>query len=78
MKLLVVALTFNPSTQKADAGRSLKFETSLVYRVNSSTGGLQGDPVSNKQTNKTTHEKEVFVFSRDAGGCEPPGVDAGH
>ena len=31
----VVALAFNPSTREAEAGRSLEFKVSLVYRVNS-------------------------------------------
>jgi hypothetical protein len=33
----MVAYTFNPSTQEAEAGGSLEFEASLVYRLNSRT-----------------------------------------
>lgn len=31
----VVALAFNPSTKKTEAGGSLEFKVSLVYRVSS-------------------------------------------
>jgi hypothetical protein len=43
--------TFNPSTQEAEAGRSLEFEASLVYRVGSRISrAIQRNPVSkNKQ-----------------------------
>jgi hypothetical protein len=34
---MVVTRAFNPSTQEAEAGRSLEFEATLVYRVNSRT-----------------------------------------
>jgi hypothetical protein len=33
----VVVHTFNPSSEEAEAGRSLEFETSLVYRTSSRT-----------------------------------------
>jgi YHS domain-containing protein len=43
----MVAHTFNPSTQEAEAGGSLEFEVSLVYRVSSRTvRATQGNPVS--------------------------------
>jgi len=34
---VVVAHTFDPSTQKAEAGRSLTLKAKLVYRVSSRT-----------------------------------------
>jgi hypothetical protein len=41
----VVALTFNPSTQKAEAGRS-EFKAILVYRLSSRTARtIQRNPV---------------------------------
>jgi hypothetical protein len=59
----MVAHAFNPSTREAEAGGSLEFEASLVYKVSSRTArAIQRNPVSknqkqknkNKQTNKTT------------------------
>jgi hypothetical protein len=61
----VVAHAFNPSTREAEAGESLEFEASLVYKVSSRTArAIQRNPVSkpkpkpkqktNKQTNKQT------------------------
>jgi hypothetical protein len=52
----VVAHALNPSTWKVEAGRFLKFEASLVYRVSSRTARTtQRNPVSKKQKqNKTT------------------------
>jgi hypothetical protein len=51
-----VAHTFNPSTWEEEAGESLEFEASLVYRVSSRTARtIQRNPVlKNKQTNKNT------------------------
>jgi hypothetical protein len=52
----VVAHTFNPSTQEAEAGGSLEFEASLVYRVGSGTvRAIQRNPVS-KQQQKIVNE----------------------
>jgi hypothetical protein len=43
----VVAYAFNPSTQEAEADRSLEFEASLVYGVSSRTArATQRNPVS--------------------------------
>jgi hypothetical protein len=53
---------FNPSTCKAEAGRSLEFKASLVYRVSSRTArATQRNPVSknkDKQTNKNKNKKK--------------------
>ena len=47
----MVVLVINPSTREAEAGGSLKFKTSLVYRVSSRTArATQRNPVSRKQT----------------------------
>ena len=56
----MVAHAFNPSTREAEAGGSLEFEASLVYKVSSRTArAIQRNPVSkNKQTNKKT-KKEI-------------------
>jgi hypothetical protein len=55
----VVAHAFNPSTREAEAGGSLEFEASLVYKVSSRTArAIQRNPVSkNKQTNKKIKRK---------------------
>jgi hypothetical protein len=43
---VVVAQAFNPSTQEAEAGRSLEFKASLDYRVSSRTAkATQRNPV---------------------------------
>ena len=66
----LVAHTFNPSTQEAEAGRSLcEFKASLIDIESSRTGSkaTQRNPVSNKQTNEfkiyldsvSTYRKEV-------------------
>ena len=48
-----LAHSFNPSTWEAEAGRFLKFEASLAYRVSSRTARtIQKSPISKKQTNK--------------------------
>jgi hypothetical protein len=62
----VVAHTFNPSTREAEAGGSLEFEASLVYKVSSRTArAIQRNPVSkNKQTNKQTNKKETLPLKR--------------
>jgi hypothetical protein len=49
----VVAHAFNPSTREAEAGGSLEFEASLVYRVSSRTArAIQRNPVSKNQKKK--------------------------
>jgi hypothetical protein len=49
----VVAHAFNPSTWEAEAGGSLEFEASLVYRVSSrTTRATQRNPVSKKKKKK--------------------------
>jgi hypothetical protein len=54
----VVAHTFNPSTQEAEAGR-FEFEASLVYKVSSRTArAIQRNPTLKKQKTKT--KKEVM------------------
>jgi hypothetical protein len=41
---------FHPSTQEAEAGRSLEFEASLVFRVSSRiVRAIQRNPVSKKE-----------------------------
>jgi hypothetical protein len=46
----VLANTFNPSTWEAEAGGSLEFEASLVYRVSSGTARVtQRNPTVEKQ-----------------------------
>jgi hypothetical protein len=53
----MVMHTFNHSTQKAAAGRSLEFKASLVYRVNSRTARVtQRNPVSTNKTRRTIKE----------------------
>jgi hypothetical protein len=50
MSGVVVVHTFNPSTWEAEAGGSLEFEASLVYRVSSRTArATQKNPVSKKK-----------------------------
>jgi hypothetical protein len=54
----VVVHAFNPSTQEAEAGGSLEFEASLVYRVSSRTArATQRNPVSKNKT-KNNKKKE--------------------
>jgi hypothetical protein len=46
----MVAHTFNPSIQEAEAGKFIEFEASLVYRVSSRTArATQRNPVSKTQ-----------------------------
>ena len=55
----VVVHAFNPSTQEAEAGQSLEFEASLVYRMSSRTvRTTQRNPVSKKQT-KTKKQNQI-------------------
>jgi hypothetical protein len=49
----VVAHAFNPSTQEAEAGGTLEFEASVVYKVSSRTArAIQKNPVSKNQKKK--------------------------
>jgi hypothetical protein len=58
----VVAHAFNPSTREAEAGGSLEFEASLVYRVSSRTAGaIQRNPVSKNQKKKKKKENNCIV-----------------
>jgi hypothetical protein len=45
---VVVAQTFNPSTQEAEAGRSLEFKDSLVYTASSRTARTNTEKSSPK------------------------------
>jgi hypothetical protein len=64
----MVAHSFNPSTQEAEASGSLEFKTSLVCRVSSRTvRATQTNPVSknqtpNTKTNQPTRSIEVKGF----------------
>jgi hypothetical protein len=58
---------FNPSTWEAEAGGSLEFEASLVYRMSSRTAiATQRNPVSkkNKNKNKKKKKRKEFEFSK--------------
>jgi hypothetical protein len=64
----VVAHAFNPSTREAEAGGSLEFEASLVYKVSSRTArARQRNPVSKNQKNqankqiKCTHKFPIIL-----------------
>jgi hypothetical protein len=49
----VVTHIFHPRIQEAEAGGSLEFETSLIYRVSSRTAkATQRNPVSKNQKEK--------------------------
>ena len=55
----MVAHTFNPSTWEAEAGGSLEFEASLVYKVSSRTArAIQRNPVSKKQQQQNNNNKK--------------------
>jgi hypothetical protein len=46
----MVAHAFNPSTWEVEEDRSLEFEASLVYKVNSRTArAMQRNPVSGRR-----------------------------
>jgi hypothetical protein len=54
---------FNPNTWEAEAGGSLEFEASLVYRVSSRTArATQRNPVSKKKKSTGEHLGEEWVF----------------
>jgi hypothetical protein len=58
----MVAHTFNPSTQEAEAGRSLEFKASLVYRASSRTArATQRKPVLRK-TIKNQNKTDDFTM----------------
>ena len=55
----MVAHAFNPSTREAEAGGSLEFEASLVYKVSSRTArAIQRNPVSKNQKKKKKEKKK--------------------
>jgi hypothetical protein len=63
----VVAHTFNPRTQEAEAGGS-QFKASLVYRVGSRTArATQRNPVWKNQ-NKRREEREMIVRTERGAG----------
>jgi hypothetical protein len=47
----------NPSSQKEEAGRSLEFEASLVYRVSSGQPGYTEKPCLEKKKKKKERKK---------------------
>lgn len=53
---MVTTHTFDPSAQEAEADL-YKFESNLVYRVDSRTGGLNRETLSRKKQNKTNIQK---------------------
>jgi hypothetical protein len=57
---VVVAHTFSTSTQEAEAGGSLKFEASLVYRVSSRTARTiqENRVLKSKNKNNKQNPKE--------------------
>ena len=63
----MVAHAFNPSTWEAEAGRSLEFDTSLVYKVSSWTARA----VTQRNTVSKRKKKKVICASTqevEAGG----------
>ena len=48
----------NPSSQKEEAGRSLEFEASLVYRVSSGQPGYTEKPCLEKKKKKRKKERK--------------------
>jgi hypothetical protein len=64
----VIAYAFNPSIQKAEAGRSLEFEVSLVYIASSRTvKATQRNPVletKNQKPNQTKQQQQQIQTSR--------------
>ena len=54
----MVTRAFSPSTQEAEAGRSLKFEANLVYRVSFRTPrATQRNPVSRNPKERKKERK---------------------
>ena len=70
---MVVAHTFNPSTWEVEAGGSLEFEVSLIYKVSSRTVRTvtrrksllkgQTNKHPNKQTNKKNPSQIEILFN---------------
>jgi len=61
---VVVAHAFNPSTQEAEAGGSLEFEASLVYRVSfRAARTTQRKPVSKNNKNPATQTNNKPITS---------------
>jgi len=56
---VVVAHDFNPSTEKAEAGGSLEFEASLVYRENCRTAKATQKILF--QINKTKQKLYMYI-----------------
>ena len=60
---MMMAHTFNPSTQEAETGRFCKFKAGLVYRVSSRAAmATQRDPYLNKNQNQT-NKKWLHQFA---------------
>jgi hypothetical protein len=68
---------FKPSTQEAEAGESLEFQASLVYKASSKTAGAvtQRNLFSRKQTKKERERVHVHPDEATslAWGCLEPG-----
>lgn len=58
----VVPYTFNPSSWEAEAGKSIKFKTSLVYKASFRTSrATQRNPFSKNQNPKQNKIKEIIL-----------------
>jgi hypothetical protein len=57
----MVVHAFNPSTWEAEAGRSLEFKASLVYRVSSRTA--RAIPCLEKNNNKKRYKLRNIVYA---------------
>ena len=67
----VVVHAFNPSSWEAEAGGSLEFAASLVYRVSSRTArATQRNPVSKKNKTKNRKTHMSMVESHSEGGMK--------
>jgi hypothetical protein len=53
---------FNLSTQQDEAGRSLEFKASLVYRVSGQAEMLHRDILSQKKKKKIKKQKNLSIF----------------
>lgn len=63
--LLMVSYAFNPSILEGEAGRSLEFMASLVYRVSHYCQGYTENPISNQEKRKKiyfTPQYSLMVF----------------